>query len=82
MEVARAAAQGHVGTLLVQGDVQIPGIFLRDDGFIAPAALDNPHADDVLNELAEIVLKQDGQVLILPKQAMPTDTGVAAIYRY
>jgi len=38
--------------------------------------------DDVLDDLAEMVLKMDGQVLVLPRENMPTDSGVAAIYRY
>jgi hypothetical protein len=42
----------------------------------------HPQGDDVLDDLAEMVLRQDGHVLILPDNAMPTDTGVAAIYRY
>jgi len=82
MEVAQAASQGRVDTLLVQADAQIAGHLMRTDGFIEPAKLSDPYADDVLDDLAEMVLKMDGQVLVLPRENMPTDSGVAAIYRY
>ena len=38
--------------------------------------------DDVLDDLAEMVLKMDGQVYVLSSDQMPTDAGVAAVYRY
>jgi hypothetical protein len=81
-QVAEAAATGRVGTLLVDSDVKIPGILHRDSGIVEQAALANPRADDVLDDLAEMVLKTDGQVFVLPHNQMPTDHGVAAVYRY
>jgi hypothetical protein len=38
--------------------------------------------DDVLDDLAMLSLKMGGQVVIMPTERMPTETGVAAIYRY
>jgi len=81
-QVAEAAAFGRVGTLLVQENQHIPGKVIRDSGQIAPPERTNDHAEDVLDDLAEMVLRTDGQVLVLPQDSMPTDTGVAAIYRY
>lgn len=81
-QVAEAAAVGRVGTLLVDSDAKIPGILHRATGFIEQAPMSNPRADDVLDDLAEMVLKMDGQVLVLPHTEMPADHGVAAIYRY
>lgn len=81
MQVAEAASNGRVGTLLVQEDVQIPGMLQPASGLVLPPDPTHP-TDDVLDDLAEMVLKQDGRVLVLPPEAMPTDTGVAAIYRY
>ncbi|HEY7119924.1 MAG TPA: hypothetical protein VH475_25270 [Tepidisphaeraceae bacterium] len=80
-QVAEAAACGRVGTLLVDSDVKIPGILHRD-GLIEAATTSNGRADDLLDDLAEMVLKMDGQVFVLPHQQMPTDHGVAAVYRY
>jgi len=67
-QVTQAASAGRVGTLLV-----------AQDKHIAPT---DAASDDVLDDLAEMVLRTDGQVLVVPQGAMPTDTGVAAIYRY
>jgi hypothetical protein len=80
--VAEAVTFGRVGTLLVDGTRQIPGRLDPTSGRIAPADIKDPHADDLLDELAEMVLKRDGEVMVLPHEMMPTDTGLAAIYRY
>jgi hypothetical protein len=32
--------------------------------------------------LGQLVLKMGGQVIIVPSDRMPADTGLAAIYRY
>jgi hypothetical protein len=36
----------------------------------------------VLDDIAELVLKNGGQVVVMPKDRMPTQTGAAAIYRF
>jgi hypothetical protein len=38
--------------------------------------------DDLLDDLAQLVLKMGGHVLVLSKKKMPTKKGLAAIYRY
>ncbi|NLJ52399.1 MAG: hypothetical protein GX342_09625, partial [Alcaligenaceae bacterium] len=42
----------------------------------------SPEAEDVLDDLAEMVLRRGGEVKIIPSQYMPTDTGLASIYRF
>jgi hypothetical protein len=82
-DVAEAAAVGRVGTLLVDADRQVPGVLHRTSGVIEPPS--NTHTrggDDVLDDLAEMVLRMDGQVYVLAHDQMPTDAGVAAMYRY
>ena len=44
--------------------------------------LDNPEVDDVLDDLGEHVLKAGGEVIIVPVERMPTQSGAAAIYRF
>jgi hypothetical protein len=39
-------------------------------------------AEDLFGALAETVLLHGGGILSLERNAMPTETGVAAIYRY
>ena len=82
VQVAEAAALGRVGTLLVDSDKTVPGILHRHSGLIEPANLSSPRADDVLDDLAEMVLRMDGQVFVIPPEQMPTDAGVAAVFRY
>lgn len=35
-----------------------------------------------LDGLVRLVLKEKGQILVLDKEEMPSDTGVTAIYRF
>jgi hypothetical protein len=44
--------------------------------------LENPEHDDLLDDLAEIVFRSKGEVVVLPKERMPSDTGAAAIFRF
>jgi hypothetical protein len=42
----------------------------------------DPQADDVLDDLAETVVRMKGEAIVVPAQRMPSRTGVAAIYRF
>ncbi|MGI6628778.1 MAG: hypothetical protein ACOX4K_10615 [Bacillota bacterium] len=46
------------------------------------ADLEHPEVDDLLDDLAEMVFRSNGDVVVLPKERMPTQTGAAAIQRY
>lgn len=77
--VAASAAAARVGTLLTEADRHIPGRINPETGEVS---LGGDAVDDVLDDLAELVLKNGGQVVIVPNEHMPTQTGVAAIYRF
>lgn len=81
-EVAQAVSSGRVSTLLIEENRQIPGKFHQDSGAISPQESEAEFVDDVLDDLAESVLKMKGEVLVIPSSQMPTKTGAAAIYRY
>jgi formate dehydrogenase maturation protein FdhE len=81
-EVAEAAAHGRVGTLIVDANRHMPGVLHRDSGMIEQSMQFDPRAEDVLDDLAEMVLQMDGQVYVLPHEQMPTEAGVAAMFRY
>ncbi len=81
-QVAEAAAHGRVASLLVEADREIAGELDAATGRIALAPLDDPHVDDLLDDLAELVLKMGGSVLVVPAERMPSTTGLAATYRY
>jgi hypothetical protein len=85
-EVAEALAQGRVGILLVEADRRIPGRVDAVAGRVTYADRTDPPMDpateDVLDDLAEAVLRTRGEVVVVPAEEMPTRTGVAAIYRF
>ncbi len=82
-EVAVAAVEGRVDTLIVEADRIIPvRITNLVTGNTQKKDLINPKVDDLLDDMGELVMKMGGQVIILPSNKMPSDTGLAAIYRY
>lgn len=80
--IANAAAAGRVATLLIEADRLIPGSFDTTSGEITLDDLGNPEVDDLLDDIGELVLKNGGEVVIVPAERMPTPTGAAAIYRF
>ena len=81
-DIARAAIDGRVATLLIEADRLIPGTIDVASGEIIPGDLSDPDVDDMLDDLGEQVLKAGGEVVIVPAERMPTKTGAAAIYRF
>jgi hypothetical protein len=81
-EIARAAVGGRISTLLIEADRVIPGRFDSKTGAIEFAPLDDPGVDDLLDDLGEYTVKTGGEVVIVPAERMPTNTGIAAIYRF
>lgn len=81
-DVALAAAEGRVNTLIIEADLQIPGKIINDNGSIEKGDLENPEIDDLLDDLGELVTKKGGKVMIIPHEKMPTKTGIAGVFRY
>jgi len=81
-DIARAAVAGRVATLLIEADRVVPGRFEPETGAIAFAPLHDPGVDDLLDDVGEHVLRAGGDVVIVPAERMPADTGIAAIYRF
>ncbi|HUG98127.1 MAG TPA: hypothetical protein VMQ83_03025 [Gammaproteobacteria bacterium] len=81
-EVARAAVGGRVATLLIEARREIPGRVDASTGELEFDDLSHPERDDVLDDLGAVALKMGGEVVVVPKERMPTETGIAAIYRY
>jgi hypothetical protein len=80
--IAEAAVRGRVGTLLIDAERLVPGKIDGTTGKIERRALGDPEADDLLDDLAETVVRMKGEAIVVPAQRMPTATGVAAIYRF
>lgn len=82
-EVAVAAVEGRVDTLIVEADRIIPvRITNLVTGNTQKKDMTNPKVDDLLDDMGELVMKMGGQVVVLPAGKMPSDTGLAAIFRY
>lgn len=81
-DAARAAVAGRIGTLLIEDDRLLPGRIDQATGAITLGNGSAPDVGDLLDDLGETVLRQGGQVIVVPASRMPTTTGLAAIYRY
>lgn len=81
VHAAKAATEGRVQTLLIEADRMMPG-HIDADGNVTMSEGDGPGVDDVLDDLGEQVLRTGGDVVVVPKEDMPSSTGVAATFRY
>jgi hypothetical protein len=81
-ETGKAIVSGRVDALLVEADRQIPGRVNELTGDVEFREQMDPEIDDVLDDLAALALRKGGQVVIVTTDRMPTNTGIAAIYRY
>ncbi len=82
-EVMEAAEASRVDTLFIEAH-RVIAKRLRNKvtGTFEATDLTQPVLDDELDGVGELVSKMGGTVLIIPKEQMPTQTGLAAIYRY
>ena len=81
-EAARAAIEGRVSCLVVEADRAIPGRIDAASGRISAARMNDPEVGDMLDDLAEAVLRTGGDVVVAPKDRMPSSSGLAALLRY
>jgi hypothetical protein len=82
-QVARAAAQGAVDTLLVDIDAVIDGTLDETTGAIAVAKGASAETYDIVDEIAGLALRFGGRAIGVRKGDLPVATSpVAAIYRY
>ncbi|MEC3881674.1 baeRF3 domain-containing protein [Parapedobacter flavus] len=76
------AYDGKVGALLLEENRIIPGrINDRTDVTLGTPESDH-QIDDVLDDLAELVLEKQGEIWVIPKERMPAATGAASINRF
>lgn len=80
--VAKAVVAGRVDILLIEAGRQFPGRIDAATGDREVGDWLDPEVDEVLDDLTQLTLKMGGEALVVPSEHMPTQTGVAAIYRY
>jgi len=82
-EVAKAAASGRVASLLIEANRDIVGEINESSGELNLWPEDDSKtANDVLDDIAEKVLMNGGEVLVIPHTKMPSSSGLAATFRY
>ncbi len=82
-QVYVASLAGRVEHLLVDADLRIAGRLNTEREQIEfLGSFSDPDADDVLDDIAEIVLRNGGRVMVVPSEIMPSGSGLAAVYRY
>lgn len=81
-EIGEAAVAGRVATLLIEADREIGGRIHPGSGKVHLDEEAHEQGDDLLDDLGEWVVKNGGQVLVVPTGQMPTSTGAAATCRY
>lgn len=81
-EIVKDVFDGKVATLLLEENRIVHGqIIDRDHVQYYSDNMDNA-VDDVLDDLAELALRHGGEVWVLPKEKMPSETGAASINRF
>jgi Bacterial archaeo-eukaryotic release factor family 3 len=81
--VAQAAAIGRIETILIESDKIISGHIIDvASGAIELDSLDQPEIDDLLDDIGELAANNGAEVVVVPIASMPTETGIAAVFRY
>ena len=80
-EAARAAVEGRVSHLILEAD-RVRAGRIDATGGIEDLPIDDPEVGDMLDDLAEAVIRTGGDVVVTPKERMPSESGLAALLRY
>lgn len=83
-EVAHAAVQGRIRRLLLGEGKRLFGRIEKGTGEVTLHGSQQvgPVDDDVLDDLAELVLARGGEILVVEQKRMPADAAAAATYRW
>ncbi len=82
-EIAVAAVEGRVKTLIIESDRIIAArVTNLITGNTQKKDMQNPKVDDLLDDMGELVTKMGGHVMVFPAEKMPTETGMAAIFHF
>lgn len=79
-QISRAVVRGQVRKLVISEDLSIFGKIDKESGGLAlhPFALDHED-DDILDDLAQMVLNQGGEVIVASKEKIPNGRPILAI---
>ena len=78
-----AAFDGRISTVMVEARKKLPGRLNQHSKKIEHAPdFVSPEVGDILDDILELVIRQSGKARVIPEELMPTNSGIAAIYRY
>lgn len=78
--IAEAAAKGQIKALLIRSGSQVWGRLNRKTGrMVVSETIGENVTDDLLDDIGEMVLKNNGQVYVLKPNEMPTSEPLAAV---
>lgn len=80
-KIAKATVESRIDTILIEAERIIKGKIL-EDGKLLKVDEDELTHEDVLDDIAEAVYRSGGEVVVIPRERMPSTTGAASIYRY
>jgi Bacterial archaeo-eukaryotic release factor family 3 len=79
-QISKAAAQGRVKSLIIADEINIFGKVDEKSGGLAIHPCDLDHEDDdILDDLAQLVLKMGGQVTVASRHEIPKGRPILAI---
>lgn len=82
-QIAKAVVQGRVRKLIVADDESIFGKIDKNSGGLALNPIDLDHEDDdILDDLAQMVLNQGGEVVVASRSEIPMGRPILAILDY
>ncbi|HEY5556685.1 hypothetical protein [Acetobacterium sp.] len=82
VEIARAITEGRVEVLYLEENKVHPGRYEPSHGTITEGVAEDFYVGDIYDDMAEAVLSRGGEVVILESEDMPTESDLAAVYRY
>ncbi len=80
--IVPASFYGRVATLFVDKDAQVWGAFDPADGRIEVRSQRTPRDEDLVDLASIQTLRNNGMVYVLPREQMPDQSPLAAIFRY
>jgi len=81
-EVFKGAADGRLSKLMIASTLEIAGRIVGDRGNYELEDGSKAGANDLLEDLGELVDRMGGQVLVMPADQVPGKMGLAATFRY
>ncbi|MGV8905530.1 MAG: hypothetical protein ACOH15_02890 [Acetobacterium sp.] len=82
VQIAKAITEGKVAVLYLEEHKIHPGKYDFSLGTIKEGPSGDSYVGDIYDDMAEAALSRGGDVLILEKEDMPTESDLAAVYRY